>query len=109
MKYIKYTTMPIREIEPDAGYGFCDKKQRKKCEKSKLCEEQLCGRDEERLAKINIYDNKPHTLRIDRAVAKWRKETFKECRAVLFEIKVIKCKSCGKKWEMVKNIKKVRS
>lgn len=92
MKYIRYSTMPVKEIEPNVCYfnDLCSKRKRRECEKEGTCQVDLCYRDKERLAKISNYDNKPHTLKIEKAVAKFRKAEFKKCRAILFEIMELK-------------------
>lgn len=88
MKYTRYTTRSVRDIEPNACCsGICGREQRKGCEQTKTCLYRLCGHDEAQIAKVSSYDCKDHSLKIQRAVDRWRKEEFKKCRAVSYEIK----------------------
>lgn len=96
MKYVRYTPIGIKELTPDVLHmdGFCGPAQRKRCDKEGKCLQQICHSYRLDIAKVSVfkiyeYGDKT-SKKIDRAVKKYRKEEYKKCRAVDYEIKARK-------------------
>lgn len=102
---ILYGTEKISELKPDCCYGLCNKKQRVRCEKEKECLIQLTGQAEDDIAGISPYSIKSDEdfKKRDKAVDKWRKKEFKECKGILFIIERVKEE---KRWNLKKSKRK---
>lgn len=103
VKIIFYTTMKEKELKFDTCYGLCDEKQRKECDKNKLCMEQLCGNDELSLAGYSIYASKTDLNKVEKAVKLWRKKMFKKCNKFLSEIRLLKHNALSTEQKMEEN------
>jgi len=90
MKYTRYTTIPLKELKPNICHCgcFCELRQRLGCEKKKECLRQLCGSSEKALANVSQFAKYTDKIdrKIDKAVDKWRKEEYKKCKPVYYEI-----------------------
>jgi hypothetical protein len=80
-----YGTQDIRELNFDACQCLCDRKKRLGCDKKEECLQQLCGNDERKIGKVDIfadaYSDK-NLRKIERAVDKWRKIAYLKCRPI---------------------------
>ena len=89
MKYLKYTTIKVKDIRPNACHNpMCEYNQRKRCEKERKCLIQLSGNEERAIGKVNIFTliNDKIIMKIDKAVNKWRKKQFLKCQPISIEI-----------------------
>ena len=84
--------MSLREIKPNVCYvgDLCETKERKKCEKKNECLVGLSENDKKEIANVSPfkyyeYGDKIYK-KIERVIKKWRKEMFKKCKKVVFNI-----------------------
>ena len=90
MKKVLYGTEDIKDLHFDCCHGLCDSRRRKECDTHTECKKQLCGDDERHIADVNVFTNvefKSKTwYKIEKAVAKWRKEMYIKCKPILMTI-----------------------
>ncbi len=87
MQKIMYGIQDIKDLCINSCHlGLCDRLQKKKCDRQQECLQQLCGDEERKIGKVSIFKSfscwDKVSNKIEKAVDKWRKNTYKKCRPI---------------------------